>query len=109
LTDRSVFIEGMKLWVRCGVYEEERRLGVQLKLSVELTSSDFIDYQELHRLILEVAKGEYTYLEEFQDSLFEKFRERWNLDSVIIETVKLTVPFQHNFERVGVRLKWNRR
>ena len=109
MVSRSVFVDGMRLWVRCGVYEEERRLGVQLELSVELISSDFIDYQQLHQVILEVAKGEFTYLEEFQDALLDKFRELWNLDSVIIETVKLSVPFQHNFRRVGVKLKWSRK
>ncbi|MEO2065552.1 MAG: hypothetical protein ABGX17_03515 [Desulfurobacteriaceae bacterium] len=45
---RSVFIEKMKVHVRCGVYREERALGVQVEVSVKVTSDEFVDYQGLH-------------------------------------------------------------
>jgi|OM-RGC.v1.029348028 dihydroneopterin aldolase len=106
--ERSVFIEGMRLHLKCGTYPEERSLGVQVKLSVKLTG-EFVDYQELHNLILRLSRNTYTYLEEFQEALLKEVLNRWNIDSAIIETVKLSVPFQHNFERVGVELRWRRK
>jgi len=105
---RAVFIEGAKLHVKCGVYREERELGAQLELSVKVFSEEFIDYQELYRVIEEVARGVYTYIEEFQDRLLEEIINKWKAETIIIKTVKLSVPFQHSFERAGVELTWQR-
>ena len=105
---RSVFIEGMKVHMRCGVYREERELGVQADVSVRVVSGEFVDYQELYNLIKRVASGTFTYIEEFQDALLEEIINKWNPDEVIIKTIKVSVPFQHSFERAGVELRWQR-
>ncbi len=106
---RSVFIERMKVHMRCGVYKEERELGVQAEVSVKVISEDFVDYQELHSLILEASSKTFTYIEEFQDLLLEEILKRWKASEVIIKTVKVSLPFQHSFERAGVELRWERR
>ena len=72
---RSVFIEGMKLYVKCGVFEEERKLGVQILMDVKVESKEFVDYQELHNLILTIVnKNQFTYLEELGESLLNKIK-----------------------------------
>jgi dihydroneopterin aldolase len=104
---QSVFLEGLKLHVRCGVYEEERTLGVQVEVSVKITSEKFVDYRELHDTILKVAKERvFVYLEDFAVFLLGIIRKKWEADSVIIEIAKVSVPFQHSFKRVGIELIW---
>ena len=105
---RSVFIERMKVHMRCGVYRQERELGVQAEVSVKVTSTEFVDYQELYELTLEVSSGTFTYIEDFQDALLEQIINKWKPLEVIIKTVKLSIPFQHSFERAGVELRWQR-
>ena len=108
MKERAVFIEGVRLYLKCGVYKEERDLGVQTQVSVRVVSEGFVDYQELYNLLLKAAEGVYTYLEDFQDSLLEEIINKWNPKEVIIKTIKLTVPFQHSFEGAGVELRWAR-
>ena len=105
---RTVFIRGLKLHVKCGVYPEERKLGVEIELDVEVSSKDFVDYQELYKSVLEVSEETYTYIEEFQESLLNNILEKWNPDSVKIKSVKLSVPFQNSFKGAGVELIWKR-
>ncbi len=104
----SVFIERLKLYLKCGVYEEEKSLGVQVELDVKVTSSEFVDYQQLYLTVLEISKNTFTYIEEFEEKLLEKIIDKWNPESVIIRVVKLSIPFQHSFERAGVELRWKR-
>jgi dihydroneopterin aldolase len=104
--ERSVFIEGLKLHLKCGVYEEEKTLGVQTRVSVRVVSEGFVDYQELYNLIREVSRQVYTYIEDFQDALLERVIERWRPGKVFIRVEKLSVPFQHSFEGAGVELYW---
>ncbi len=105
---RSVFIEKMKVHVKCGVYREERELGVQAEVSVKVTSDEFVDYQELHSLILRVSAQTFTYIEDFQDKLLDEIKNKWNPKKVIIKVAKVSIPFQHSFERAGVELIWKR-
>jgi len=76
--ERAVFIEGVRLHLKCGVYREERELGVQTQVSVRVVSERFVDYQELYDLLLKVSEGVYTYLEDFQDALLEEIINKWN-------------------------------
>lgn len=105
---RTVFIEGLKLHLKCGVYPEERKLGVEVELTVEVAADTFVDYEELHSTILHLSSGTFTYLEEFQDLLLNRILERWNPESVRIKTVKLSMPFQNSFRGAGVELLWKR-
>ena len=105
---RTVFIEGLKIHVKCGVYPEERKLGVEVQLSVEVTSEKFVDYQELYRIILSVAEGTFVYLEEFQSKMLEKILSRYDPTSVRIRVTKLSVPFQNSFKGAGVELIWEK-
>lgn len=106
--ERTVFIEGLKLYLKCGLYPEERKLGVEIELTVEVTSKEFVDYQELYRAVLDVSKKTFTYIEEFQDELLKTILEKWNSDFVRIKSVKLSVPFQNSFKGAGVELLWKR-
>ncbi|WP_163328176.1 dihydroneopterin aldolase [Desulfurobacterium thermolithotrophum] len=106
---RSVFIEGMKLHVKCGVFEEERKLGVQVLIDVKVESTEFVDYQELYELIFKTAsERQFTYLEDLGEILLNKIHKRWNPESMEIKMTKLSVPFQHSFSRAGVNLIWKR-
>ena len=102
---QSVFLEGLKLHLKCGVYEEERTLGVQVKVSVKVSSEKFVDYRELHDTILKIAQDRiFVYLEDFAVLLLSVIRKKWDADSVIIRVTKVSVPFQHSFENVGIEL-----
>ena len=106
---RSVFIEGMKLYVKCGVFEEERRLGGQILMDVKVESKEFVDYQELHNLILTIVnKNQFTYLEELGESLLNKIKENWHPELVIIRIAKLSMPFQNSFSKAGVEIIWEK-
>ncbi len=105
----SVFLDGVKLLVKCGVYREERELGVQLKVSVKVTSEKFVDYQELYELLLETACSRaFKYMEEFGQEFIGRVVENWSPESVIMKIVKVSVPFQHSFNEAGVELVWRR-
>ncbi len=104
----SVFIEKAKVHLKCGVYKEERELGVQVEVSVRVKSDEFVDYQELYNLILKASSFTYTYLEDFMKSLNRLIIDKFNPKEIIIVACKLSVPFQHSFERVGVELRWKR-
>lgn len=106
MKERTVFVERVKLHLKCGVYEEERRLGVQTEVSVRVVSDSFVDYGELYSLITETSKKVYTYLEEFQDNLLARIIDRWRPKRVLIRVEKLSVPFQHSFGSAGVELYW---
>jgi dihydroneopterin aldolase len=106
--ERSVFLKGVKLFAKCGVYREERELGVQLLVDLEVFSDSFVDYQELYSLLKDSATKEFTYLEDLHDWLIEQIINKWNPKEVIIKTVKHSVPFQHSFEGAGVVTRWKR-
>jgi len=108
LEEFSVFIERAKLHLKCGVYEEERELGVQVEVSVKVNSESFVDYQELYNLILKASSSTYTYLEDFMKYLNMLIIDKFNPKEIIITACKLSVPFQHSFERVGVEMRWKR-
>ncbi|GAB6076941.1 dihydroneopterin aldolase [Desulfurobacterium crinifex] len=109
MTRRSVFIEGMKLYVKCGVFEEERKLGVQILMDVKVESKEFVDYQELHNLILTIVnKNQFTYLEELGESLLNKIKGKWHPELVIIRIAKLSMPFQNSFSKAGIEIIWEK-
>ncbi len=107
-TERKVFIEGLKLHLKCGVYPEERKLGVEVEMTVEVSSEEFVDYQKLYETVLKASEKTFTYIEEFQDDLLNNIIKRWNPDFVRIKSVKLSVPFQNSFKGAGVELIWKR-
>ena len=103
---REVFLENAKLHLKCGVYPEERKLGVNVLVSVRVKSKNSVDYEELYKLLCSLKDEEFKYLEDFQDKLLSLIIEKWKPGSVKIKTVKLSVPFQNSFEQVGVELSW---
>jgi len=106
--ERRVFLKGVKLFAKCGVYREERELGVQLLVDLEVLSDGFVDYQELYLLLTRAGHEEFTYLEDLHDWLIEQITNKWNPKEVIIKTIKVSVPFQHSFEGAGVVTRWKR-
>lgn len=104
----TVFIENIKAFIRCGVFEEERKLGGQYEISLYVESEEFVDYQELYSLTMELTENTYTYMEDFAKELLFRITEKWNPDSVIIRVNKLSVPFKHSFERAGIEIRWVR-
>jgi dihydroneopterin aldolase len=105
---REVFLENVKLYLKCGVYPEERKIGVNVLVSVRVRSQNFVDYEELYKLVVSLRDKEFKYLEEFQDKLLSLIVEKWCPDSVRIRVLKLSVPFQNSFECAGVELSWER-
>ena len=94
--------------MKCGVYPEERKLGVEVEMTVEVSSEEFVDYQKLYETVLKASEKTFTYIEEFQDDLLNNIIKRWNPDFVRIKSVKLSVPFQNSFKGAGVELIWKR-
>ncbi len=109
MLETSVFLNRVKLHVKCGVYREERELGVQLEVSVKVTSKEFVDYQELYNLLMEIAQSRaFTFIEEFGREFVDKVVKKWSPESVIMKIVKVSIPFQHSLEEAGVELVWRR-
>ncbi|MEO2069078.1 MAG: dihydroneopterin aldolase [Desulfurobacteriaceae bacterium] len=102
----SVFIEDLKLFVKCGVFEEERNLGLEVLIDVKVEAKDFIDYQELFGTIVDVAKGKFIYLEDFGKDIIEKIKSKWKAEKISIRISKLSVPFQNSFKRAGIEIIW---
>jgi dihydroneopterin aldolase len=102
----SVFIEDLKLFVKCGVFEEERKLGLEVLINIRVESKDFVDYQELFNTVVETAKKEFIYLEDFGKEILEKIRLKWKAEKITLRISKLSVPFQNSFKRAGIEMVW---
>jgi len=108
--ERKVFLEDVKLLLKCGVYPEERKLGVEVLVSVEISSEEFVDYEKLYNEVFRVANTkEFIYLEDYQEELLDNILKNWNPNSVRIKISKLSLPFQNSLKRGGVELLWKRR
>ncbi|WP_457568199.1 dihydroneopterin aldolase [Desulfurobacterium sp.] len=103
-----VFLEKCKVHLRCGVYEEERKLGVEVEINLEVESGKFVDYEKLYRMIIELSEEEFVYLEDFADRLIEKICGQFEPDVINIKIAKRSLPFHNSMESAGVKIKWER-
>lgn len=104
----TVFIRKCKLHIRCGVYEEERKLGVEVDVDVKVLSEKFIDYQDLYNLLIEVSQKEFIYLEDFAETVINNINGKWSCEKIEITLSKRSLPFQNSMEAAGVNIIWEK-
>ncbi|WP_456484861.1 dihydroneopterin aldolase [Desulfurobacterium sp.] len=104
----KVFLEGCKVHLKCGVYEEERKLGVEAEIDLEVESEKFVDYEKLYRIVLEYAQKEFIYLEDFADSLIKEICRQFEPDMVNIKIAKRSLPFHNSMKKAGIKVSWEK-
>ncbi len=105
---RRVFLRNVKLHVRCGVYAQERELGVEVLVNILVESLEFVDYQKLYYILNDVASEQFRYLEDFLEKVLEKIKKVWEIEFAILRAEKLSLPFQNSMESAGVEVEWRK-
>jgi dihydroneopterin aldolase len=106
----EVFVRDLLLFSRCGVYEEERKLGGRFLVSIRVGCEDFVDYSYLVELAKETAERRtYETMESLGKSILEEIISKCGVNWVIIEIEKLNVPLKDCLKTAGVRLEWRKR
>ncbi|WP_457569822.1 dihydroneopterin aldolase [Desulfurobacterium sp.] len=103
-----VFLEGCKVHLKCGVYEEERKLGVEVELDLEVESKNFVDYEKLYRIVLELSQKEFIYLEDFSDELIGNLCRQFDPDVINIKLAKRSLPFHNSMKSAGIKIVWEK-
>ncbi|SNR90511.1 dihydroneopterin aldolase [Desulfurobacterium atlanticum] len=104
----TVFIRKCKLHIRCGVYEEERKLGVEVEVDIKVLSEKFVDYQELYNLLVRTSNEEFIYLEDFTETVINNINRKWNCEKIEITVSKRSLPFQNSMEAAGINVVWEK-
>jgi dihydroneopterin aldolase len=102
----KVFIDEMKLHVHCGVYKDERGIGVDAKLSVEVESDEFVDYEKLYQVIKKVSKGEFEYIETLLETIAKEIFKIWKVKVLKLRLYKMSLPFENTMKSAGVEIVW---
>ena len=102
----KVFLKGVKVHVNCGVYRDERSIGVDAKMDVEVESVGFVDYEELYRTVREASRGEFEYVENLLESVAAAVMKRWKVKVIKLRLSKLSLPFENFLEAAGVEMEW---
>ncbi len=102
----KVFIEDMKLHINCGVYKDERSIGVDANLQAEAESKEFIDYEKLYSVIKEASKGEFEYVEDLLEKIAGEIFKKWDVNRLRLKLNKLSLPFENTAKSAGVEIVW---
>ncbi|GEM_PF-925662 len=106
----EVFVKDLLLFSRCGVYEEERKLGGRFLVSMRVGCEDFVDYTYLVKLARETAESKtYETIESLGKSILEEITSKCAVSWVIIEIEKLNLPLKECLKTAGVRLEWKKK
>lgn len=115
----KILLEGIRLEIRVGVTDEERRVPqpcrldfiVETDLEAAGRSGDLkhtVDYAAIFRMIEEhCSENSFTLLEELGQQLCDRIFEQYPVDKIKLNVRKLK-PFSSRLESVGVELKRNR-
>ncbi|WP_456397440.1 dihydroneopterin aldolase [Desulfurobacterium sp.] len=104
----KVFLEGCKIHLKCGVYEEERKLGVEVELDLEVESRNFVDYEKLYKIVLKLSQEEFVYLEDFSDRLINELCGYFDPDVINIKLAKRSLPFYNSMRSAGIKIVWEK-
>jgi dihydroneopterin aldolase len=119
MTDQ-IFVEGIKFHGFHGMTKLERQVGVRLSVDVtlelDLTTSgrsdkmsDTIDYAAVHKMVIEVGRGQsYKLLETFALKLLDEFLKTFEIDRVTVRVRKETPVLDGIVDAVGVQLSRER-
>jgi len=103
-----IFIEKCKLHLKCGVYEEERKLGVEVEIDIKVQADEFVDYEQLYGILTETTTEKFTYLEQFSERIVEKIRKMWNTEKIEVSISKRSLPFQNSMKAAGIITIWEK-
>ena len=105
----SIILKDIKLVLHCGDIKEERDLGIETLIDLEVKAKKFIDYVSLYKLVENVAKKECKYLEDFALVLSQKIFEAFEqTEEIVIYLRKKSLPFNFYGQEIGVRLKFEK-
>ena len=109
LQEYLIVLKDIKLVLHCGDIKEERDLGIETLIDLEVKAKKFIDYVSLYKLVENVAKKECKYLEDFalilSQKIFEVFKQT---EEIVIYLRKKSLPFNFYGQEIGVRLKFKK-
>jgi dihydroneopterin aldolase len=120
MTDR-IFVEGLELVARHGVFEHERREGCRFRIDLELCLDlapagesdrlrDTVDYAAVTRRVLAVAHGPSCHLlERLATAVCDALLADFPIDEVAITLRKLAPAIDGAPSAVGVHLRRRRR
>mmetsp|Transcript_2209 Transcript_2209/g.6571 ORF Transcript_2209/g.6571 Transcript_2209/m.6571 type:complete len:146 (-) Transcript_2209:172-609(-) len=116
-----VFVKGLRLFGRHGVFEEEQRLGQKFEVDVSVgtdlsrvAATDNVqhglDYSLLVKLVKEIVSGPPKQtVEAVAGEIAEKIFERFNIASnVVVKVSKPCVALEEQISEIGVEL-WRSR
>jgi len=105
----SIILKDIKLVLHCGDIKEERNLGIETLIDLEIKANKFIDYVPLYKLVENVAKGKFKYLEDFalvlSQEMFKTFKQ---IKEIMIYLRKKSLPFNFYGQEIGVKLKFKK-
>jgi dihydroneopterin aldolase len=109
LQEYSIIIKNIKLVLHCGDIKEERILGIETLIDVEIKADKFIDYVSIYKVIEDMAKREFKYLEDFglilAQEMFKTFKQ---IKTIIIYLRKKSLPFNSYAQEIGIKLTFER-
>ncbi len=98
-------VNDFRLWAHHGWYEEERLIGAEYRIDVEMSVKiptdgieldDIIDYQGVVNTIRETMKNEYTLIEQSGLAIFQALTSRYGKAKDLKVTVtKLDLPINN--------------
>ncbi|HIC87139.1 MAG TPA: hypothetical protein EYP03_02710 [Aquificae bacterium] len=105
----SIILKNIKLVLHCGDIKEERVLGIETLIDLEVKVNRFIDYIFLYRIVENVAKKDFKYLEDFALTLSrEMFKSFDQIKEIEIYLRKKSLPFNFCGQEIGVKLKFKK-
>ncbi len=109
LQEYSVIMKNVKLVLHCGDIKEERILGIETLIDLEVKANKFIDYVSIYKFLEDIAKREFKYLEDFGLILSqEMFKTFDQIKEIIIYLRKKSLPFNSYAQEIGIKLEFKR-
>ena len=110
LQEYSIILKDIKLVLHCGDIKEERILGIETLIDLEIKASKFIDYVFIYKFVENIAKKEFKYLEDFALVLSqEMFKNFEQIREITIYLRKRSLPFNFCGQEVGVKLRYKKK
>ena len=109
LREYSIILKDIKFVLHCGDIKEERVLGIETLIDLEVKTNKFVDYVFLYKLVENVAKGEFKYLEDFALALSQEiFKTFEQINEIIIYLRKKSLPFNFCGQEIGIKLNFKK-
>jgi len=114
-TDK-IIINNMKIYAYHGVFEEEKKMGQNFYIDLEIykslklagTTDDLnysTDYSKIYKLTEDIAKkNKFNLIETLAEKIADKIMEASHVNAVMVRVKKPAAPIEGNFDYVGVEI-----